>query len=59
MSAVYTYKVTMVVEVIAKDKETALKILDEHGGYVTERKVDYMTTTIIPSISLSDSSKES
>jgi len=52
MTAVYTFKVTMVVEVMAKDKESAEKLLDEQGGYVSERKVEYQTTTAIPKIKL-------
>lgn len=50
MTAAYTFKVTMIVEVLAKDRETADKILDEHGGYVTERKVEHLNTTVIPEV---------
>lgn len=52
MTSVYTFKVTMAVEVLAEDQKTAEKNLNENGGYVTERKVELMNTTTIPNVSL-------
>jgi hypothetical protein len=52
MTSVFTFKVTMAVEVVAENREDAEGKLDEHGGYVTARKVEYMTTTSIPKVDL-------
>lgn len=35
----YTYEVTMLVQVLAEDEETASAKLDRDGGYITKREV--------------------
>jgi len=35
----YTYKVEMILQVLAADETTARLQLDEKGGYITSRKV--------------------
>ena len=35
----YTYKVEMIVQVLAEDEASAAEMLDKNGGYVTTRKV--------------------
>jgi hypothetical protein len=52
MTSVFTFKVTMAVEVMAESREEAEGKLDEHGGYVTARKVEYLSTTLIPKVDL-------
>jgi len=37
----YTYEVTMVVQVLAKNKEEADSKLQEQGGYVSKRDVSF------------------
>ena len=36
----YTYQVTMIVQILAKDELTAREKLDKDGGYVTKRDVE-------------------
>lgn len=36
----YTYEVKMIIQILAKDEETAKEKLDKDGGYVTKRDVD-------------------
>ena len=43
----YTYKVEMLIQVLAKDEPTALDQLEKSGGYVTNREV-----TLMDSVSL-------
>ena len=38
----YTYKVEMIIQILAGDETTARNQLDEKGGYVTSRKVTFM-----------------
>ena len=38
----FTYKVEMIVQILAADEVTARAQLDEKGGYVTSRKVSFM-----------------
>jgi hypothetical protein len=38
----YSYKVEMVVQILAEDEESARNQLDKNGGYVTSRKVSLM-----------------
>jgi hypothetical protein len=35
----YTYKIEMVIQVLAEDEPTASEQLEKNGGYVTARKV--------------------
>lgn len=48
MTKAYTFKVEMVVEIFAKDEDTAKAQLDEKGGYVTDRNVELIATTPLP-----------
>lgn len=43
----YSYKVEMVVQILAKDEATAKEQLDKSGGYVSNR-----TVTLMDSVSL-------
>ena len=36
----YTYQVTMLIQVLAKDEITAREKLDRDGGYVTKQEVE-------------------
>lgn len=36
----YTYEVKMIIQILAKDEETAREKLDKDGGYVTKRDVE-------------------
>ena len=38
----YTYKVEMIIQVLAEDETTARNQLDEKGGYITSRKVSFL-----------------
>jgi len=38
----FTYKVEMIIQILAADEATAKQQLDEKGGYVTSRKVTFM-----------------
>jgi hypothetical protein len=43
----YTYKVEMLVQVLAKDEPTALEQLEKSGGYVTDRSVNLMDSVAL------------
>ena len=38
----FTYKVEMILQILADNEETARMQLDEKGGYITSRKVTFM-----------------
>jgi hypothetical protein len=38
----YTYKVEMIIQILAADEISARQQLDEKGGYITSRKVTFM-----------------
>jgi hypothetical protein len=38
----YSYKLEMVIQILAKDEKTAREKLDKDGGYVSSRKVNLM-----------------
>jgi hypothetical protein len=38
----YSYKVEMVIQILAKDEKAAREQLDKNGGYVSSRKVNLM-----------------
>jgi len=38
----FTYKVEMIIQILAADEITARQQLDEKGGYVTSREVTFM-----------------
>ena len=44
----YTYKVEMVIQILAKDLPTAANQLNSVGGHITSRKVELLNTTEIP-----------
>jgi hypothetical protein len=48
----YTYKVEMLIQILAKDEPTALEQLEKSGGYVTDRQV-----TLMDSVSLFNGEK--
>jgi hypothetical protein len=43
----YTYEVTMLIQVIAPTKEIADAKLDQDGGYISKRKVDFKFLTLL------------
>lgn len=43
----FTYKVEMVIQMLASDEKTARENLDKNGGYVTKR-----TVSLVDSVSL-------
>lgn len=43
----YTYEVTMVVQVLAPNKELADAKLDQDGGYVSRRSVVFKDSTLL------------
>ena len=43
----YTYKVEMLIQVLAKDEPTALEQLEKSGGYVTNRQVTLMDSVAL------------
>ena len=43
----YTYKVEMLIQVLAKDEPTALEQLEKSGGYVTDRQVNLMDSVAL------------
>jgi hypothetical protein len=44
---VFSYKVTMIIHVIADNKEIAKTQLDEKGGIVTKREVELLNATVL------------
>ena len=47
----YTYKVEMVIQILAKDLPTAADKLNTIGGHITSRKVELLETTQLPVVS--------
>lgn len=45
MTKAFTYEVKMTVQILAEDKDTADKQLDEKGGYVSGREVKLLAAT--------------
>ena len=43
----YTYKVEMIIQVLAEDIESANAKLDEQGGYVSSRQVVLLNTNSV------------
>jgi hypothetical protein len=43
----YTYKVEMIVQILAKDEQTASDQLETSGGYVTSRTVTLMDSVAL------------
>jgi hypothetical protein len=41
LTSCFTYEVTMLVQILAKDKEEADLKLDKEGGYVSKREVSF------------------
>lgn len=46
-SSAYMYKVTMVVQVIAPNRQIADAKLDQDGGYVSRRDVEFIRSVIL------------
>jgi hypothetical protein len=44
----YTYKVEMVIQILAKDLTASAEKLNSVGGHVTSRKVELLDTTDLP-----------
>lgn len=44
---VFTYRVDMIIQVLAKDLQTAANSLNTNGGYITSRSVELLNTTDI------------
>ena len=53
VTSCFSYKVEMVVQILAKDEKTAREQLDKNGGYVSSRNV-----TLMDSVSLYTEAKE-
>ena len=47
----YTYKVEMIIQILAKDLPTAADKLNTMGGHITSRKVELLETTQLPIVS--------
>jgi hypothetical protein len=47
----YTYKVEMIIQILAKDLPTAADRLNTMGGHITSRKVELLETTQLPVVS--------
>ena len=47
----YTYKVEMIIQILAKDLPTAADKLNTLGGHITSRKVELLETTQLPVVS--------
>ena len=47
----YTYKVEMIIQILAKDLPTAADKLNTMGGHITSRKVELLETTQLPVVS--------
>jgi hypothetical protein len=57
-SSAFMYKVTMVVQVIAPNKELADIKLDQDGGYVSKRDVEFVRSILLYKSEESEESKE-
>ncbi len=44
---VFTYRVDMIIQILAKDLQTASNTLNTSGGYITSRNVELLKTTDI------------
>ncbi len=54
----YTYKVEMIIQILAGDEITARNQLDDKGGYVTSRKVTFLDSVqVYKGNNLSDQDK--
>ena len=47
----YTYKVEMIIQILAKDLPTAAEKVNTIGGHMTSRKVELLETTQLPVVS--------
>jgi hypothetical protein len=43
----YTYKVTMLIQVLAPGKDVADAKLDQDGGYISKRDVEFQYSTLL------------
>lgn len=54
----YTYKVEMVIQVIAEDLDQANERLEANGGYVSSRQVTLLDSNLVYTNDDEDSTKE-
>lgn len=57
-SSCYTYKISMVVQVIAPNKEIADLKLDQDGGYVSKRTVEFVSSMLLYKDAEAEETKE-
>jgi hypothetical protein len=43
----YTYEVTMVIQILAPTREVANAKLDQDGGYISKRTVEFKNSTLL------------
>ena len=55
---VYTYEVTMVIQVIAPNKEVADLKLDKDGGYISKRDVKFLDSVFLYKDTAEDKTEE-
>ena len=55
---VYTYEVTMVIQVIAPNKEVADLKLDKDGGYISKRDVKFLDSVFLYKDTIEEKEKE-
>ena len=54
----YTYEVTMLVQVLAPAREIADAKLDQDGGYISKRTVEFKHSTLLHKDGLDEKEKE-
>ena len=54
----YTYKVTMLVQVLAPAREIADEKLNQEGGYVSKRVVEFVSSTLLYKDGLDEKNSE-
>ena len=54
----YTYEVTMIIQILAPTKEVADAKLDQDGGYISKRTVEFKHSTLLHKDGLDEKEKE-
>ena len=54
----YTYEVTMIIQILAPTKEVADAKLDQDGGYISNRTVEFKHSTLLHKDGLDEKEKE-
>jgi hypothetical protein len=54
----YTYEVTMIIQILAPTKEVADAKLDQDGGYISKRTVEFKHSTLLHKDGLDEEEKE-